>query len=546
MNAWNEVKNAVTRTGVSRRTFVGGTGLVAAGLFASTLVGCGSDGGASGSGAGDGSYKDTLIIAAYGDQDTLDPQVNVTNDKVLRLLYSGLIKVNNDGEFEGDLAESWESSEDGLTWTFKLRPDVKFASGKELTSADVVATFNRLINPDHPLRYSDTVFFIDSVEAPDDETVVMHMNSTYGCVEDTLAMQCCFILNEDYINEYGYDIGIDPATIDGTGPYKVTSWDAEEQMTFEQNPNWYLGEPGTPNIIMRVIPEASSRAMAIENGEVDALDRPAVDDVSRIREIEGMTIVAQPGYGLQGFQFNCSDRSVCQDVNVRKAISAAIDREAIVNSLFGDIEETATAGPLVPQNRGYVDLGVPEQDYEAAKQYLEEAGYPDGLEISIMTYAGYNKGVELAEAIKDQLSEVGINATIETVDDATFNASLNGLAPDQFNWDMFIMGFGGFSLDPDASLRRICVTSSDGLNTNNYGWYSNATVDQLLNDAIVSVDQEERMKMYEEAQKIIYTEDPFAVYLNLRNSLYVTTDAVEGFELNPLQVPTYETVKVKA
>lgn len=530
-------------TGVSRRTFVG-TGLAASGVALTGLAGC-SDG-TTESGSGSGEYKDTLTVAAYGDQDTLDPQVNVTNDKVLRLLYSGLLTHDEDGNVIDDLAESHESSEDGLTWTFTLRDDVKFASGKEFTSADVVATFERLINPDHALRYSDTVFFIESVEAPDDYTVTFNMNTTYGCVEETLAMQCCFILNKDYIDEYGYDIGIDPETIDGTGPYRVTSWDAEEQMVFEANENWYKGEPATPNIVMNVIPEASSRAMAIENGEVDVLDRPAVDDVSRIEEIDGLEVISEPGYGLQGFQFNCSEYSVCQDVNVRLAISHAIDREMIVNSLFGDIGETATKGPLVPQNHGYVDLGVVPQDLDAVSEYLEAAGYPDGFDLSIMTYDGYNKGVELAEAIADQLSDVGINATIETVDAATFNSTLNGITPEEMSWDMFIMGFGGSSLDPDASLRRICVTSSDGLNTNNYGWYSNEEVDELLNGAINITDQDQRMEMYEEAQQIIYLDDPFAVYLNLRNSLYVVTDKVEGFELNPLQVPTYETIKVQA
>lgn len=532
---------------MSRRTFVQGAGAAVAAVFSAGLVGCGGSGVAGSGAGGDGSYKDALNVAAYGDQDTLDPQVNVTNDKVLRLLYSGLLTNDpEDGSIKDDLAESHEMTEDGLTWTFRLRKGVKFASGDTLTSADVVATFERLLNPDHPLRYSDSVSFIDKVEAPDDQTVVMTMNTTYGAIEDTLAMQCCFILNKKVIEEYGYDIGTDPKTIDGTGPYSVESWDTGEQMTFKANENWYGGKPGTASIVMKVIPEASSRAMALENGEVDILDRPAVDDVQRLSSEGGLKLISEPGYGLQGFQFNCSEQSVCHDVNVRKAISLAIDREKIVNSLFKDIKETATKGPLVPQNRGYVDFGVIKQDKDAARAALEAAGKPEGVDITIMTFAGYNKGVELAEAIKDQLSDVGIKADIETVDDATFNATLNGIKPEDMKYDMFIMGFGGSSLDPDASLRRVCVTSEDGLNTNNYGWYSNAKVDQLLNDAIKLVDQDKRMEMYKEAQQIIYIDDPFAVYLNLRNSLFVTSDKVEGFSLNKMQVPMYETVKVQA
>lgn len=528
---------------ISRRQFVGGAAAATGALV--LLAGC--DGGGDVTVSEDG-YKDTLIVAIPSEQDTLDPQVNVTNDKVLRLLYSGLLSVNPEtSEIEPGIAETWESSEDGLTWTFHLRDDVVFgSSGKTLTSADVKATFDRLINPDHPLRYSDTVDFVESVDAPDDTTVVINMNSTNGCVEDVFSRQCCFIMNKDYIDQYGYDLGIDVATIDGTGPYKVTTWDVDEQMVLTANEKWFMGTPGCANLTLRVMPEASSRVMAVENGEVDIADSPSVDDVERIEGEECMNVLTEPGYGLHGFQFNCSENSKCKDTLVRQAISYAIDREAIVNALYGAIGESATRGPLVPNNRGYVDFGVAPYDPEKAKELLAEAGVPDGFDMALMTTATYTKGVEMAEAIKSQLAEVGINASIETVDAATFNSSLNGLAPDEFKWDMFIMGFGGSGLDPDPSLRRICVTSSDGLNTNNYGWYSNARVDELLNTAITLTDQDERMKMYEEAQQIIYLDDPFAVYMDLRNSLMAYSDKVEGLALDACNIPMYEQVKVKA
>ena len=490
-------------------------------------------------------YKDTLIVGTYGDQDTLDPQVNVSNDKVLRLLYDGLLTHDNDGNIVAGLAESWEHSDDYLTWTFNLRKGVKFANGKELTSADVVATFNRLIDKDHPLRYSEKVEFIDSVEAIDDYTVQINCGYQYGIVEETLAMQCCFILDADYIEQYAYDIGIDINTINGTGPYKITSWDADEQMTFEANEYWWGGEVGTPNMIYKVIPEAASRALAIETGEVDILDRPAVGDYQRLANTEGLVGVSQPGYGLQGFQFNCSELSICQDVRIRQAISMAIDRETIVQALYGEIGESATHGPMTPNIFGYVDLGVVPYDPEQAKALLAEAGYPDGFDLNLMTYGGYNKGVELAEVVKEFLAEIGINVTIESVDGATFNAMF-GITKEELKWDMFIMGFGGAGLDADASLRRVMKTEDDGLNTNNYGWYSNARVDELLEAAVTELDQEKRKEMYAEIQQIVYLDDPFAVYMNLRSSLYIMKDTVENFNINAVQVVEFEKIKVRA
>ncbi len=507
-----------------------------------------SDPAVSGAAEGDATaegveYKDTLVVGTYGDQDNLDPQVNVSNDKILRLMYDGLLTFNQDGEVEAALAETWEHSEDYLTWTFNLRQDVKFANGKDFTSADVVATFERLMNED--LRYSSKVDFLSGVTAIDDYTVEFTCEYPYAITEMVFASQYSFILDADYIAEFGADIGFDVSTVNGTGPYTITTWDPEEQMIFAANEHWWGGEVGTANIIYKVIPEAASRAMAIETAEVDILDRPSVDDFVRLSETEGLVTVSQLGYGLQGFQFNVSEDSMCADTLVRQAISHALDRETAVQALYGDIGEVPTTAPVTPLVEAYKDFGVVEYNVDLAKELLAEAGYADGFDLDLMTYAGYNKGVELAEIVKSQLAEVGINVTIETVDAATFNATLNGITPEEMKWDMFIMGYGG-QLDADSCLRRVFMTSEDGLNTNNYGWYSNERVDELLVAAVSEMDEEARAEMYQEIMEIVYMEDPVAVYFNLRSSLYVMSDKVENFNINALQVVEFEDIKVQA
>ncbi len=534
-------------------------GLAGTVLAAAILAGCGSaatttpsgttaTGNTGAASTGDVKYKDTLIVAGYGDSDTLDPQKNVTHEKVMRELYEGLLEIDPDtGDFVGALAETWEHSDDYMTWTFHLRKGVKFASsGKEMTSADVVATFDRLLDKENPGRYYQNVEFLDTVTAPDDYTVQMTLGHAYGPVEDTLTQACTYIMNKDYLEKYGDDIGFDPETIDGTGPYKLVSWSVDEEADMVANENWWRGEVGTKNLIYKIIPEASSRAMAIETGEVDIMDRPGVDDVARLEQTDGLVVFNKPGYGIHGFQYNCSEGHVTADTKVRQAIMYAIDKETICQALYGSIGESATHGPLAPQYFGYVDLGVQPYDVEKAKALLAEAGYPDGFDLSVMTYNGYNKGVELAETIKEYLSKVGINVTIDSVDGATFNASLNGITPAEMKWDMFIMGYGGLGgLDCDGCLRRVFVTSSDGLNTNNYGWYSNARADELLNGAVTEMDPEVRKQMYEEAEKIIYLEDPVAVYFNLRSSIFVMTDKVEGFSMTATQRVEFEKIRVR-
>lgn len=493
----------------------------------------------------DGEYKDTLIVAAYGDQGILDPQVNVDNDKILRLFYRGLLTHDQSGAVVPDMAESYESSEDGLTWTFHLKQGIKFAHGQDFTAADVVATFERLLNPEHPLRYTEKVEFIKSVEAVDDYTVKFELAYQYGIVAETFALQCCFILCKDDIAEFGYDIGMDPATINGTGPYTLVSWAPDEEMVMTAVEGCYLGDAGTKNLIFKIIPEAASRGLAIETGEVDIIDRPAVGDYPRLAETPGLVGVSQLGYGMLGFQFSCLEKSECSDPRVRQAINYAIDTETIAQALYGAIGEQAAHSPLVPGVFGYVDMGTQGYDVEKAKALLAEAGYADGFELSMMTYPGYNKGAELAEVVKEYLAEVGINVTITTFDAAQFNGFF-GIKPEDHNFDMFIMGFGGSGMDADGSLRRVMQTSQTGDNTNNYGFYSNAEVDELLVAAVTEIDQTKRAEMYARIQEIVYNEDPFACYVLLRGSQYVMSDKVEGFNINAIQVVEYENVKVRA
>lgn len=215
------------------------------------------------------SYKDTLIVAAYGDQDSMDPQTNVNNDKMLRLVYNSLLTHDEGIGIIGDLAESWEASEDNMTWTFHLKQGVKFHNGKELTAADVKASYDRLLNKEDPVRYTDTMDFIDHCEIVDDYTVNLVLSRAYGAVEASLCLHANMIMDADYIEQYGHDIGIDVDTINGTGPYKLLSWDLDEQMTFEANPDYFDGVAETPNLIVQVIPEASARTLAIETGQVD-------------------------------------------------------------------------------------------------------------------------------------------------------------------------------------------------------------------------------------------------------------------------------------
>ena len=494
-------------------------------------------------------YKDTIILATATEQNYMDGQMNNTNDKVLRTVYSSLVMRDSENNIVGDLADHWETSEDGLVWTFYLRQDVKWHNGKQFTSADVKASYDRLLNAENPVRYTSTMSLITGCNVVDDYTVELTTAEPCPMMLATLCHRANLILDADYIEKYGTELGLTAESCNGTGPYVLKQWDMGEQMVFEAFPDYFKGEAPTKNFIIQVMPEASSRAVALETHEVDIADGCSSQDVLRFMEEGadmGIVVNFYTYQGLHGFQFNCA-HPIIKDTKIRQAISYAIDREAMIDALYAPLGEYCATAPLSEVVWGYYNFGVIKQDLEKSKQLLAEAGYPDGFEFSIQLYEGYNNALASAEMIVADLAKVGITATIEVVDNAAFKAArANRTYPgEDFPWGMFIMGFGPGTLDADEGLRRIWETSYKGDNNNNYGWYSNSKVDELLNKAKVEMDEETRKELYKEAMQIIYIDDPAAVFTNQRRLIYCMSDKVEGFQVDMRNAINYTTLKCR-
>lgn len=505
----------------------------------------GGDGGSSAPVETDASYQDTFTIAVNNDQEIMDGQMNVSNDLVLPQVYSYLIKRDLEGNIVGDVAESWEVSEDELTWTFHLKKGVKFHSGKELTAADVKATYDRLLNKDDPVRYTQTMGFIDHCDIVDDYTIQLVTLEPAGPMEASLTLRANTLLNKDYIEKYGKDLGKDVASVDGTGPFKLVEWNKDEDMHLVRHDDYFNGPAATENIVIQIVPEAAARSIAIESHQVDAAQGITAEEVLRLKDDPTINVFSIPGPGCHLFQFNCSN-PIIKNTKVRQAISYALDRESLVETLYGAMGEKPRDSVAPAAAFGYINLGVIKQDQAKARQLLAEAGYPDGFEMNLMCTDVYTKGVQAGEIAAAQLAEVGIKANIVTVDRATFSAAWNGLTPEEFpDWGMFLMGAGYITLDGDEGLKRRFATSADGKNSNNYGFYSNAEVDELLNGAAATTDRDAREKAYQRAAEILYLEDPVGCYLNCRNETVVLSAQVEGFDMTPVGIYDWPNIKVR-
>lgn len=526
-------------------------------MVLTVFVGCSStpatEEGASASGdaaqgeAADSEYKDTLVFAMNTDVQSMDPQIqnDTTSEQVVKMLYNTLLKFEDDGTVVGDLAESWSVSEDKLTWTFNLKQGVKFHNGKELTSADVKATFDRALNAEAGgLRTTEIIKMFTAVEAPDPYTVTITTDGPYGPMESLMCNMSLGIMDADYIEQYGLDLGTSVEGENGTGPFKVVSWERDQEIVVERFDD-YFGTPAKlKTVVYTVIPEAASRVIALETGEVDVIDKPTDEDLARLEaDTENFTVLRKPTISQRLFRFGCND-PIISNTKVRQAIVYAIDRQAIIDALFTGSAYPSTA-PLAPVTFGYSNLGEIEQDLELAKSLLAEAGYPDGFDTKIVTTERYQNGIELAEIISQQLAEIGINAKIEVWEWSALSASWNGITADEFDQPIFIMGAGPSMRDADGGLRGLYTTSETGLNDRNYGFYSNAEVDALIEQGMQETDQQKRVEIYKEAMEILYREDPVAFWLFDMYGLAITSSKVEGVTLSPISTITFENATVK-
>lgn len=512
-----------------------------------TEEGASASGDAAQGEAADSEYKDTLVYALNTDVQSLDPQIqnDTTSEQVVKMLYNTLLKFEDDGTVVGDLAESWSVSEDKLTWTFNLKQGVKFHNGKELTSADVKATFDRALNAEAGgLRTTEIIKMFTAVEAPDPYTVTITTDGPYGPMESLMCNMSLGIMDADYIEKYGLDLGTSVEGENGTGPFKVVSWERDQEIVVERFDD-YFGTPAKlQTVVYTIIPEAASRVIALETGEVDVIDKPTDEDLARLEaDTENFTVLRKPTISQRLFRFGCND-PIISNTKVRQAIVYAIDRQAIIDALFTGSAYPSTA-PLAPVTFGYSDLGEIEQDLELAKSLLAEAGYPDGFDTKIVTTERYQNGIELAEIISQQLAEIGINAEIEVWEWSALSASWNGITADEFDQPIFIMGAGPSMRDADGGLRGLYTTSETGLNDRNYGFYSNAEVDALIEQGMQETDQQKRVEIYKEAMEILYREDPVAFWLFDMYGLAITSSKVEGVTLSPISTITFENATVK-
>ena len=421
-------------------------------------------------------------------------------DNAATQLFDSLVYLDQYGEIQPALAEDWDVSDDGTTYTFYLREGVTFHNGEVFNADDVVATWE--IGSEVG-EWTDK-FTLAQVEKIDDYTVTLTTEAPNP--ELLVTIHDFWSINpNEYLEEVGVD-GFQEHPI-GTGPFMFVEWVKGDHITYTANPNyWKEGYPKVETLIFRPIPESATRVAAVSADEVDIVGRLSSEEAQSLEGVEGVTVISYPVTRIYYIAFNNLTTGLDQptmDAKVRQAMNYAVDVDAIIDALFDGNGQPA-AGYVATSELGYGVVEPFGYDPEMAMDLLDQAGYGDGFEMDMACPAGaYPNFEEVCEAVVGYLGEVGIDVNLEIMESGQYwELEANKELPPLF-------GDSWSTLSGEA-LRRL--TGALGGWDAAYSSWSDPVIDDLLAKISTTVDREARKALYEELQVYMQENPPF-IYL---------------------------------
>ena len=482
----------------------------------------------------------TLIFGRGGDSVGLDPAHEEDGEsfKVCENIYDTLVQYRDEStEVEPALAESWESSDDGLTWTFHLRVGVKFHDGTDFNADAVLFSLNRQHDPNHPFHrvggtpiywsYTGLADLVEEIVALDEHTVRIVLNQPYAPFIATLAMGPFSIVSPTAVKKWREDYTNHPV---GTGAFKFVRWDRGDKVVLEVNRDYWGGRPNLDRIIFRSIPDNSVRLIELQNGSIDIMEFPNPDDMPQIREDPDLNVVEAPGMNVGYLAFNM-DKKPLDNLKVRLAINHAINKSAIVEHLYQGMGIPAK-NPIPPTMWGYDD-GIEDYTYdpEKAKQLLAETGYPEGFETTLWALPVPRPyipdGRALAEVMQSDLRRVGIETKIVTFDWGTY------LEKTKYGeHDIAMLGWSADIGDPDNFFYYLLSKSAAVKPAGNISFYRSDAMQDVLDQARSIIDRDKRVQLYKRAQEIFHNDVPWVPIAHSKK-VVITNKRVENLKLHP-------------
>jgi peptide/nickel transport system substrate-binding protein len=464
----------------------------------------------------------SLVVALESSPTHLDPRyaTDANSARISALIFNSLARSDEHSRLRPELAERWQAVDERTT-IFRIRKGVTFHNGKALTAADVRYTYESVLEPKNRSPKRGALRFLKSVEQVSPYEVRFRLAAPFAPFFESLTLG---IVPEDAAGD-GTTGG--PRLI-GSGPFSLVEFSSAERVVLKANPSYWEGAPRLPGVVFQTIPDAIVRALEFRKGTIDFLQNDLEPDMLPwLRRNTDAAILSQQGTTFQYLGMNL-DHPVLKRREVRQALGRAIDREAIIRHILKGLAIPAT-GLLSPQHWAY-EPSVARLNYdpEQAKQLLDRAGFPDPdgdgpLPRFRLSYKTTNLDLSkrIAEALKEQLSRVGIELEVRTYEWGTFYGDIQ-----KGNFHLYSLRWVGV-VDPDV-YHNLFHSDSIPPNGNNRGRYRNQEIDQLLDQGRRSMRLEERGRTYSRVQQILAVDLPYIPLWWWKN-VVVMNPTIEGF-----------------
>ncbi|MBL0424932.1 ABC transporter substrate-binding protein [Ramlibacter alkalitolerans] len=446
----------------------------------------------------------------------MDPQYHALtpNIQLSQTLFDPLVCADAEMLPKPCLAESWTAQ--GNTWTFKLRPNVKFSDGSPFTAADVLFTFDRVPKvPNSPSSYKIYLQQITKVEAVDPLTVRITTEKPYPLLPTNMAslpiMSAKAASGTAPEGKTTTELNAGNGLV-GAGPYRFVSWKRGSEIVFERNPYYWGPKPAWDRVIYRPISNPAARVAALLAGDVDLVEDPPTDDLERLKKDPKLNVVAkasnriiyvaldQNGEQTPGIQ-GTNGKNPLLDKRVREAMSLAIDREALVDRVMGGIATPAAQLLPLPMLGASKKLATAAKaDPEKAKALLKAAGYPDGFTLVLGSPNGrYINDSKVAQTLAAMWTRIGIKTTVDATAPPVFFKKR-----DSYAFSAYMAGWGTATGEMSNTLNSLLVTPNKekGVGTTNRSRYSNKAMDKLVEDSADLMDPAQRSDMLAKASEM--------------------------------------------
>ena len=448
-------------------------------------------------------------------------------------IYDTLLRTTKDGlSVEPGLATKWESSADGLTWTFTIRDGLKFSDGTPVKGDDFVTSLKQ-VSQGAKSGWKSNYKAIKDIQAPDDKTVKVILNQPHAPILSELAMFCAAILPADMATASDAD-GFDPTKTRGTGPYMLNGWKKGDPLILQRNPNYWKGTPSLDTITIEYVADDNTRILKLQGGETDIIDFVPFSQLQSLNTQPNIKAQAFPIQQFEVIGINVEKKPL-DDVKIRQAMNYALDKEAIIKSVF--FGNATFMNSPIPQGT-YYDKSIPGYPFnlDKAKQLMAASSSPNGFTLDYPIPSGNNTRQQIATIAKDQWSKIGITVNIQPMESSVFRQSYRD------GKDMVFTT--GWTNDMNDPTEIINYEMRGGASPFAY-WthYNSEEVNKQIDQADLEQDPQKRAALYATLQKT-YSEAAPMVFIVYLPATAAWQKYVEGFVIDGLSYYRFEDVKV--